>query len=74
MPKGSDVQGLNKIKYPAKEIGYDYKELKEGWWLEADFLMPREEEPTAFQALHDFMVNKIVPSPTAVESLRLNSF
>ena len=65
--RGKAIEGLKKVKYPAKEIGYEYKELPEGWWLEADFLMPRQEEPTAFEALQDFMVNKIVPSPTAVE-------
>ena len=61
------IEGLGKVKYPAKEIGYKYRELADGWWQTADFLMPRDTEPTAFEALHDFMVNKIVPSPTAVE-------
>ncbi|MHA1267169.1 MAG: hypothetical protein ACTSRS_18155 [Candidatus Helarchaeota archaeon] len=65
--KESHVKGLDKIRYPAKEVGYEYKELPEGWWHKADFLMPHDEEPTAFEALQDFMVNKIVPSPTAVE-------
>jgi hypothetical protein len=61
------IEGLGKIKHPAKEIGYKYKELADGWWQTADFLMPRDTEPSAFEALHDFMVNKIVPSPIAVE-------
>ena len=65
--KKNQVAGLEKVKYPATEIGYEYKELPDGWWEDADFLMPRESEPSAFEALHDFMVNKIVPSPTAVE-------
>lgn len=63
----SQIRGLDKIRRPAKEIGYQYKELPDGWWQSADFLMPRESEPSAFEALHDFMVNKVVPSPLAVE-------
>ncbi|NVM53355.1 MAG: hypothetical protein HWN66_06590 [Candidatus Helarchaeota archaeon] len=65
--KKYNIEGLDKIKYPAKELGYEYKELPDGWWLETNFLLPREKEPTAFEALQDFMINKIVPSPTAVE-------
>ena len=66
MEKGR-VEGLDKIRKPATEIGYDYKELPDKWWQEEDFLMPRDAEPTTFEALHDFMINKIVPSPDAVE-------
>ncbi len=65
--KKTNIEGLKKIKHPATEIGYEYKELPDDWWKEADFLMPRQTEPTAFEALHDFMINKIVPSPDAVE-------
>ena len=61
------INGMKKIRHPAKEKGYEYKELPDKWWLDADFLLPRQEEPTVFEALHDFMVNKIVSSPNAVE-------
>lgn len=67
MTEPQKIENLDKVRHPANELGYDYKELLDKWWLKADFLMPREDEPTAFEALHDFMVNKIVPSPIAVE-------
>ncbi|NVM03043.1 MAG: hypothetical protein HWN67_11940 [Candidatus Helarchaeota archaeon] len=58
---------MSKIGKPALEIGYEYKELEENWWKSKDWLFPREEEPTAFEAMHDFMINKIVPNPKSVE-------
>ena len=58
---------MSKIRKPGLEIGYDYKELEEGWWKTRDWLFPREKEPTAFEAMHDFMINRIVPNPKAVE-------
>ncbi|MFX0132576.1 MAG: hypothetical protein ACFFDN_02900 [Candidatus Hodarchaeota archaeon] len=58
---------MSKISKPALEIGYEYKELEENWWKNKDWLFPREEEPTAFEAMHDFMINRIVPNPKAVE-------
>ncbi|MHA1298649.1 MAG: hypothetical protein ACTSO9_04300 [Candidatus Helarchaeota archaeon] len=58
---------MSNIRKPALEIGYEYKELEEGWWKKMDWLFPREEEPTSFEAMQDFMINRIVPSPKAVE-------
>lgn len=58
---------MSQIRKPALEIGYEYKELEDGWWKTKNWLFPREDEPSAFEALHDFMINKIVPSPKAVE-------
>jgi len=54
----------------SKDINeYEYKELEGQWWLEKDWIFPPEDdrEPSTYQLIHDFIINKVVPKSECVE-------
>ena len=49
---------------------YEYIELEGQWWFEEDWIFPPEEpdqEPSMYQLIHDFIINKVVPNARCVE-------
>ncbi len=49
---------------------YKYVELEGEWWLQEEWLFPPEEEgkePTTYQLIHDFIINKVVPNAKCVD-------
>jgi hypothetical protein len=50
--------------------GYEYKEMEGQWWFEKDWIFPPEEEnqePSTYQLIHDFIINKVIPNAHCVE-------
>lgn len=49
---------------------YEYQEFEGQWWFEEDWIFPPEEEdqePSVYQLIHDFIINKVVPNAQCVE-------
>ncbi|NVM28254.1 MAG: hypothetical protein HWN65_05390 [Candidatus Helarchaeota archaeon] len=50
--------------------GYKYTVLEGQWWFEEEWLFPPEDpdqEPSTYQMIHDFIINKVVPCAKCVE-------
>jgi len=51
------------------DLEYEYKEPTGNWWEELDWIFPPEEdrEPTCYELVQSFIINKVVPSAKCVE-------
>ncbi|MBD3227502.1 MAG: hypothetical protein GF329_04865 [Candidatus Lokiarchaeota archaeon] len=58
----------------AKDV--EYKKLEDDWWNKEDWIIPEydedgeefeDKEPRVYQLIHDFVINKVIPSPKCVE-------
>ena len=49
--------------------GYKYVEMEGEWWLEKEWIFPPEDgkEPSAYQLIQNFIINKVIPSAQCVE-------
>lgn len=52
-----------------QQLDYEYIEPTEKWWLEKEWIFPPEEdrEPTCYEVVYSFIINKVVPCARCVE-------
>ena len=56
-------------KKPELDLDYEYKEPTGTWWEELEWIFPPEDdrEPTCYELVHSFIINKVVPCAKCVE-------